>query len=220
MKCCFLNSKAKTTKSGNGLPPPPANLTFKSIALGFGIQNYTCAQQGGNSTAKGALAMLYNITDLYPGRGPSSLSQSDFENLTTKALENYPVPLNFSKSAEDRVDPNFPGASVAEPFPQDADLNVCGSKPLPFMGHHFFNGCGVPTFVSRDGAINMSVNLLQGVDAPKKEGTETVKWLALKSKDDSQFVYRPLTAGGVSHGCKNGTGDDSTAYTATYWFYI
>lgn len=197
-------------------------MTLKFIALGFGVQNYTCGQQGGNSTAKGALAVLYDITNLHPDLGPSSLSQNDFDNLASNVLANSPVPLNFRSSTEGRVDANFPGASPTEPFVQDADLAVWGSKPLPFMGHHFFDSEGVPVFFSRDGQINMAVRLLKGVDAPKKDNagkdTESVQWLALKSKDDGKLVYRLLTAGGVAHGCKQ-AGDDSAAYAATYWFY-
>ncbi|KJZ73340.1 hypothetical protein HIM_07344 [Hirsutella minnesotensis 3608] len=211
-----------------GLAPPPANLTLKHIALGFGIQNYTCAQQGGRAAANGALAMLYDVTDRFPGRGDEALSEEDFNKLTGDILKKGPPPLNFNKqSAEGRANPAFPGASATGPFPPDADLKLCKGKPLPFFGHHFFSSSNVPTFVSKNGELNMPVNLTQGVDAPNakvsgQKEPSTVKWLSLTALDGAvgaKMVYRVLTAGGVSHGCKNGTGGDSSAYTTTYWFY-
>ncbi|PHH86963.1 hypothetical protein CDD83_9480 [Cordyceps sp. RAO-2017] len=57
------------TGTGHELPPPRPGLRLKHIALGFGIQNYTCARPGAEATSTGALAMLYDITHLGCRRG-------------------------------------------------------------------------------------------------------------------------------------------------------
>ncbi|KAJ6437161.1 malate dehydrogenase [Purpureocillium lavendulum] len=200
------------------LPDPDSGLTLKHIALGFGIQNYTCSQVGTSSTAAGALAMLYDITNLYPNQGGDSLSQKDFENLTSKALWTHPVPL--------RMNHNAPGASRTNPFPRDAPLRLKGTRPLPFLGHHYFDAAGVPTFDLDGGKIHLPCTKISQVNPPSgadagPEGTGAVTWLYLGGNAGAigaKYVYRVLTAGGVSHGCKT-TGTDSTSYTATYWFY-
>lgn len=66
------------------------------------------------------------------------------------------------------------------------------------------------------------------VDAPTnadkgRDGTGAVAWLQLGAKDGSiggaKLVYRVLTAGGNSHGCAKASGQDSTSYSAMYWFF-
>ncbi|KAM4057768.1 malate dehydrogenase [Hirsutella rhossiliensis] len=216
------------TGTSNDLPLPPSHLTLKHIALGFGIQNYTCAHPGATAAATGALAMLYDITDLYPGQGPSSLAPQDFANLPAHALWSHRVPLNLTPSRSGRAGPGALGASQTRPFTPETPLRLDGAlPPLPFLGHHFFDSRGVPTFVLDGGKINLPTAKLDAVAAPGDadagpEGTGAVGWLYLGPKEGAhgaKYVYRVLTAGGVSHGCRNATGDDSTSYTATYWFY-
>lgn len=210
---------------GNDLPSPPSNLTLKHIALGFGIQNYSCAHLGAAPAATGALAMLYDIADLYPGQGPSSLPPQEFANLSARALWSQGVPLHMDPL---RAEPSARGASQTEPFPPGNPLRLGGAlPPLPFLGHHFFDSRGVPTFVLDDGNINLPSAKLNAVAAPGDadagpDGTGAVPWLYLGAKPGAhgaKYVYRVLTAGGVSHGCSHSTGDDSTSYAATYWFY-
>lgn len=172
--------------------------------------------------------MLYDVTSLHPGQGSGSLSQPDFDALTARALWSHEVPLNFNQSTEGRVDPKSPGASLTEPFPADEPLELYGIKPMPFLGHHFFDTNGVPTFDLDGGKIHLPAAKLNAVDAPKSanpgpQGTGAVAWLYLGPKDSTavgaKYVYRVLTAGGVSHGCSKAAGQDSTSYAATYWFY-
>lgn len=172
------------------------------------------------AAATGALAMLYDITHLYPGRGPSSLAARDFADISARALWTHRVPLNLDGSA--------PGASRTRPFTPETPLRLGGAlPPLPFLGHHFFDSHGVPTFVLDDGRVNLPTAKLDAVAAPLDadagpEGTGAVGWLYLGPKEGARgarYVYRVLTAGGVSHGCAGATGGDSTSYTATYWFY-
>ncbi|KAK2593417.1 hypothetical protein QQS21_008868 [Conoideocrella luteorostrata] len=210
------------------LPQPPAGSKLLHIALGFGIQNYTCSSVGATPGATGALAMLYDITDLFPGQNRQSLSQNEWDSLTTRALWSHNVPLNLNYSAEGRVEPSSPGASQTSPFPPDAPLQLLGMRPVPFLGHHLFTSAGVPNFILDGGKINVLAGKLGSVDAPKNadkgpQRTGAVSWLQLNAKDGSvgaaKYVYRVATAGGNSHGCSKAAGQDSTSYTAQYWFY-
>ncbi|PNY25930.1 Uncharacterized protein TCAP_04126 [Tolypocladium capitatum] len=225
---CAATPVLPKTGTGKDLPAPPAGAILKHIALGFGIQNYTCARVGATPDAAGALAMLYDIASLYPGQGSDSLSLEGFEALPTVALWSHRVPLNLQRSTGGRGDPHYPGASPTKPFPPDAPLQLSGIKPLPFLGHHFFNSNNVPTFVLDGGKINLPAAKLNAVDAPSRasrgpEDTGAVNWLYLGPKDGTavgaKYVYRVLTAGGASHGCSKAAGPDSTSYAATYWFY-
>lgn len=210
------------------LPDPPAGSKLLHIALGFGIQNYTCSSVGASPTANGALAMLYDVTHLYPGKGHESLVQRAWDHLPSRALATHEVPLNFNKTSEGRVDPRAPGASLTNPFTPDAPLCLYGMTPIPFLGHHLFTSSGVPNFVLDGGKINVLAGKLGAVDAPKNadkgpDGTGAIQWLQLGAKDGStggaKFVYRVATAGGNSHGCAKAAGQDSTSYAAYYWFF-
>lgn len=173
--------------------------------------------------------MLYDVLPLYPGQGPQSLSADDFAALPGKVLNGMDVPLNFDPSTEGRADPEHLGATTdSDPFTADAPLQVDGlDEPLRFIGHHFFNAAGVPTFVLDGGDITLLSKKDEGIPAPADadagpDGTGAVAWLKLSDKGGSEgasLVYRVFTAGGTSHGCGTGVGGDSTSYTATYWFY-
>jgi hypothetical protein len=209
------------------LESPPAGLALKAIALGFGIQNYTCSSDPSEkAAATGAVAMLYDVTSLYPGQGPKSLSLEAFNSLTTNALWNHDVPLNFDPVTDDRIN-GSKGASLTKPFTEDAPLKIEGLDPIPFTGHHFFAADGKPTFVVKKGNINYVGAKKDSIDAPAgadvgPEGTGAVAWLYLSSVEGTKgatHLYRVLTAGGVSHGCAEGAGNDSVSYATTYWFY-
>lgn len=203
----------------------PGNRTLKYIGLGFGIQNYTCSEEGADPVATGALAMLYDITPLYPGRGPQSLDRASFDRLGIDALYSHDVPLVMNSTATAGDDNVIrPGASTDGPFPPDAPLKLAGRHPIPFLGHHLFTDAGVPHFMvreidflaSKNGAIDAPATADPGVD-----GTGAVTWLNLGATAESvgaSLMYRVITAGGDPHGCSS-AGRDSTPYTAQYWFY-
>ncbi|KAG8418482.1 hypothetical protein J3458_005891 [Metarhizium acridum] len=227
---CANDPKAPALPQTGGpsnLPQPPEGSKLLHIALGFGIQNYTCASVGASPAATGALAMLYDITSLYPGQSSQSLSREDWDGLTCRVLRTHEVPLNFNSSTEGRVDPESPGASQTNPFPEDAPLDL-DCLELDFLGHHLFNSAGVPEFILDSGKINVLAGKNAAVDAPANadkgpDGTGAVAWLQLGAKEgtvgDAKLVYRVATAGGNSHGCEKAAGQDSTKYTAMYWFY-
>ncbi|KAH7325837.1 hypothetical protein B0I35DRAFT_474570 [Stachybotrys elegans] len=212
--------------NGGGKELAAPSTELKAIILGFGIQNYTCSGAGEAPRAIGALAMLYDITKLYPNQGPDSLSMEDFTALTTTALWNLDVPLNLEPTSDNRIAASR-GASLTDPFPAAAPLELEGMKPIPFAGHHIFNSLGQPQFMLPDHDINFVATKLDDAPAPATadrgpEDTGAVAWLhlgALPGSTGAQYVYRVLTAGGVSHGCAAGPGADSTTYATTYWFY-
>ncbi|TVY62396.1 hypothetical protein Focb16_v004145 [Fusarium oxysporum f. sp. cubense] len=200
------------------LPAPPRDVTLKHISLGFGIQKYSCAGAGAAPAAVGALAVLYDVACLYPGQARSSLTAKKWASLPSDVLNTRKVPLNRNDDG---------GASLTSPFPRKQPLKVEGlRKSIPYLGRHFFNAAGVPTF-DLDKANQLFVaKKIDGIKAPASapagpEGTGAVDWLYLGDAGGSQgvsLVYRVLTAGGASHGCK-AKGTDSTSYTTLYWFY-
>ncbi|KAG6249655.1 hypothetical protein E4U23_002000 [Claviceps purpurea] len=215
----------------HNLPQPPTGSELLHIALGFGIQNYTCSHISASPSSTGALAMLYDITALYPGQTHESLPRKeDWDGLPRRAIWSHRVPLNLNYSSTDgRVEPTSPGASLTEPFPADEPLRIWGvKKPIPFLGHHLFTAAGTADFVLRGGEMNVLCDKLAAVDAPVDadrgpQGTGAVAWLQLGAKPGSvggvKYVYRVLTSGGASHGCGKAAGQDSTVYTAMYWFF-
>ncbi|KAK1468426.1 malate dehydrogenase [Colletotrichum paranaense] len=210
--------------NGNGveLPAPAADLVLKHIALGHGIQNYTCTSVNATAitaTATGALAGLYDAQPLYPATGPASLASVDiFNGLTTNAVWSTPLPLTSDGTSK------F-GASATTPFPAKADLVMPGIAPMKQLGVHFFDNTGVPTFqVGEDLFRGAKLN---GTKAPASadvgpEKTGSVDWLLLGDKGGSKgvtAVYRVVTAGGVAHQCTTPGATDSVPYAAYYWFY-
>ncbi|TFB07326.1 hypothetical protein CCMA1212_001147 [Trichoderma ghanense] len=217
-----------TTGGATELPPVPSNLELKAIALGLGIQNYTCPSVGASPASTGALAMFYDISLLYPDSGPNALSLEKFNQLPAFALNHHAIPLNFNDSLAGRVSSEGPGASLIRPFTRAAPLDL-GEEvgKLPFLGHHFFNTDGAPTFILARGKFNVVAAKKASVPAPGSAdpgpaGTGAVAWLALDGNQGSRgatLVYRVETAGGNSHGCGKAAGQDSTSYAAQYWFY-
>ncbi|SPJ85677.1 uncharacterized protein FTOL_11459 [Fusarium torulosum] len=201
------------------LASPPQGVTLKHIALGYGIQNYTCADAGASPAAIGALAVLYDVTYLYPGQSRSSLSAEKWASLPNDVLTTGKIPLNLNE--------NGVGASLTNPFPRKQALRVDSIRSsIPYLGHHFFNAAGVPTFDLDKANQVLIAKKIDGIKAPASapagpEGTGAVDWLYLGDAGGSKgvsYVYRVLTAGGASHGCK-AKGVDSTSYATLYWFY-
>ncbi|KAJ8121445.1 hypothetical protein ONZ43_g2107 [Nemania bipapillata] len=164
-----------STGGPTSLPAP--DLPLQHILVGHGVQNYTCATTGVAGTSVGALAVLYDVTSLYPGSGPGSLSSAKWSALTSKVLHTTSLPIQT--------------ASPASPFPPPANLSVTGiSKPLPFIGHHFFDLNGVPTFSLNDDAELFKGMKVLNIPAPADadqglSGEGAVDWLYLSDKGGS-----------------------------------
>lgn len=202
--------------TGGPTPLPSPDRLLKHIAVGHGIQNYTCTAVGTKGVSAGALAVLHDITNLYPGSGPAALSPESWDTLTSKVLRTTSQPILA------------PGDAGSSPFPPAADLTVDGiSTPLPFLGHHFFDGSSAPTFSLLNDAEHFKGQKVLGIPAPAtadqgltNEGA--VDWLYLDDTGSSvgvTQVYRVLTSGGNPAVCSAVGDTQSVPYTTMYWFY-
>lgn len=219
-----------------------SNLTLKAITVGHGVQNYTCANSSATAELFGALAILYDITDLYPGTFLTGLSEDEFLNLTSVVLDDTDLTLNVQDPEFARPDaiktPEDAFVSQTNPFPAPAPLLLSREYshfgPRPFKGHHYFNDQGIPTFdLSKTLDSIVSGKTVQTLTAPSTSNkglldTGAVSWLALDNKGDGipssygpvTAVFRVLTAGGAAVSCSEaGAGHQSIPYAAQYWLY-
>ncbi|KAI1178594.1 hypothetical protein F4777DRAFT_78030 [Nemania sp. FL0916] len=192
---------------------PAPNATLQHIAVGHGVQNYTCSAAGSAATSVGALAVLYDITALYPGSGPAAVDATTWAGLTGTVLRTTSMPID---------------ATAADPFPAPASITVSGiAQPLPFVGHHFFDLSGTPTFDLSTSSQLFKGQKLVNIPAPASadkglNGEGAVDWLYLGNKGGSvgvSKVYRVLTAGGAGAVCGAAGETQSVPYTAMYWVY-
>lgn len=122
------------------------------------------------------------------------------------------------------------GADTANPFPAPTDLKL-GAITVPFLGVHYFDGAGSPTFDlrARSGLL-ASVKKVDVAKAPASAdkgilATGAVDWLGLPDNGRGlgvglNYVYRVVTAGGTAQACStSGAGSLSVPYAAQYWFY-
>ncbi|KAK0720935.1 hypothetical protein B0H67DRAFT_483667 [Lasiosphaeris hirsuta] len=233
---CRPTPTLPSTGLGDNLPPPPAGLVLKKIALGHGLQNYTCSSTNiaAAADAKGALAALYDVTTLWPGTPKTGLpSQEAFNTLTSTVIHSQDIPLNLAKP--EAAEAGYTGSSLnflatSIPFIAPEDLEL-GSTTAKFLGHHYFDKDGTPTFDLSEAGLKASVvkqtsaPVPVGAD-PGPLGTGAVAWLLLKDSEKGlsngvSVVYRVITAGGNPESCST-TGLGSTTsvpYTAFYWFF-
>ncbi|EZF77357.1 hypothetical protein H105_01372 [Trichophyton soudanense CBS 452.61] len=108
--------------------------------------------------------------------------------------------------------------------------NSRGPVDLMVMGHHYFDGEGVPTFdmpklgicgVKKVDSKDAPPNAMKGV---KDEQEGAVSWLMLEStpssKGQAKRVYRVNTAGGKAPPTCVGLPEQiQIQYSAEYWFY-
>ncbi|KAI1081403.1 hypothetical protein F5B20DRAFT_579266 [Whalleya microplaca] len=192
--------------------PAPGNATLKHIVVGHGVQNYTCTEAGVLGTSTGAMAVVWEITSMYPGSGSGALSDADWNGLTSKVLRTTDMPINQGS------------------FPAQADLTVEGlAAPIKFLGHHFFDETNTPTFDlsaaqppelfkgKRDAGVTAPADADKGLT-----GEGAVDWLKLSDKGTSNgisLVYRVLTAGGNPATCTEAGEQQSVPYATMYWMY-
>ncbi|KAL2170365.1 hypothetical protein VTG60DRAFT_4951 [Thermothelomyces hinnuleus] len=220
---------------GGGAPdlvPPADNLVVKKIAVGHGIQNYTCGSTTGDSIAAGAVAVLYDVTSFYPGTKRTGIRKDLWDSLPSRALWEQPLPLNKLAGSQFGADPVAPFPSPA------ADLRLRGvPAAAKFLGHHYFDIEGVPTFDLSAGAagagaggLRAAVAKVDSKSAPATAdkgilATGAVPWLRLDDNGRGgsrgiASVFRVVTAGGNLQSCSvAGEGVQSIPYTAFYWFY-
>lgn len=216
-------------------------MSLLKIAVGHGIQNYTCSSTTAATTATGALAVLYDITNLYPGTPNTGLTFEAFNAISGAVFWGQDIPLNLQTSnAASPGTPSAPnvlsetdyGAVIGDPFPSPSALSLPGvlAKDAPFLGHHFFDAAGIPTFDLSGSGLFGSVNKTGGVHAPSTAdsgllATGAVDWLLLQPNPDGlsvgiKLVYRVITVGGASETCSVlNAASGSVPYSAFYWFF-
>jgi hypothetical protein len=208
---------------GEELAAPAAGLVVKKIALGHGIQNYTCESSTAESAATGAVAMLYDVTSFYPGTRNSGIRPDLWDNLPANLLWSKPVPLNKLPGSEYGADPETP-------FPDPTDLSVEGVPAAKFLGHHVFDINSIPVFDLSAAGLTAAVKKIDGKTAPKNAdkgiiGTGAVAWLQLDDNGEGHSqgvssVFRVITAGGAAEPCSvAGAGVQSVPYATYYWFF-
>ncbi|KAK3714499.1 hypothetical protein LTR37_007805 [Vermiconidia calcicola] len=190
--------------------PSNSNVTLQYVALGVGVQNYSC--ETGAPESIGAIATLFDITDYLQQKGRSRVGKhylQAYERQTCQASQN--------------LDDNTCETSI-----NYLDFSV--------LGHHFFTPVGdaaAPIFEIYDDQRLLSAQKVGVVPAPARaydgeEGFGAIDWLFLPS-DGSQRtvglseVYRIHTAGGSPdpEGCAAVPAETvlSYKYVAQYWFY-
>lgn len=193
--CLFLCSILRLMISieASDLPAVGDGLKLKHIAIGRGVQNYTCATAAATETPKavGAVASLFNAT-CDGVRAPAVLAS------VTKIALGYSIPE--TKLAEGRLSGHHEFTDKGIPFFKlqtdkvdfgTVHVNVTKKMPAPKGASEGPNGLG------------------------------SVAWLKLVKLDgDYQEVYRINTAGGQPpNTCEGVQGGISVDYAAEYWFY-
>ncbi|RMZ89013.1 hypothetical protein DV736_g3760, partial [Chaetothyriales sp. CBS 134916] len=203
--------------------PSPDGLSLALVAVGRGIQNYTCTNSTAEATpaAIGAVATLFNASCL-------AASYPDLLAMIPNIVLNLPDP-----SASDST-------------------NTLGPSDIVLSGHHFFATNTTPVF-ELDSATDPSSHLGIVVGKKGANSTApaaapqgkygAVPWLYLPATNTSETVgpkgvvrvgadiqgdewkavYRLLTAGGASPKTCEGQNSSSEGfsidYSAVYYFY-
>jgi hypothetical protein len=183
------------------LPVPATGNVLKHVALGRGVQNYTCSDPAA-PVAMGAIATLFDVTAL------AYASLNTLNSITQSAVY-LTLPPNIANSK----------------------LKIPGTNDLAVIGKHYFSAGGMPIFdlYNANSEILFAKKLL-AVPAPSTaskgpEGTGAVPWLKLDDKGGSigvKEVYRVETAGGNAPALCTGKAAGtvvSVQYAAEYWFF-
>lgn len=199
-----VNCGSKPTASAPTVPAsgdtpdlPTTNLTLQFVAIGRGIQNYTCSAAGATGASIGAIATLFDAT---------SLAFANITKLHTIPAEvvNNPTPA-----------PGSPLMTSAGPF------KVLGNHYFDSILTPTFNLSTVSKvlFGAKSADVKAPADASVG-----PAGTGAVDWLQLTAKPAPYvsvglaLAYRVETAGGNAVACTD-AGVITTEYAAEYWFY-
>jgi len=197
---CNVQDVKPTLPSGQTALTVPTGEVVKNIALGVGVQNYTCSSAGA-FTSVGAVAELIDIS-CFAG-------SSIFSSLTTDVFDIFNATKEIT--VNDVIDT------------LGGSFGVLGQ-------HYFvtnpFTGTGVsPTFdfraASKKGDPNAFVIANKTGDIAAPSGPQDVDWLELTGAagDLAKHVFRIVTkAGQPPASCTPGAAI-SVKYTAQYWFF-
>ncbi|KFY25616.1 hypothetical protein V493_04559 [Pseudogymnoascus sp. VKM F-4281 (FW-2241)] len=195
-------SKAQMPVSTEPLPEVDAGTSLKHVALGRGIQNYTCDTTNTTAIPKaiGAVATLYNVSCI------AATMPTVLHTLT-----------GFSLQFDLGPNPNAPNP---------ANLEVSGLHYFNDLGVPFFN---LDTEKQQVGTLPCAkdADAPAPADAVKGQGNKgdgAVAWLKLTAVDGAtgnlESVYRLNTAGGKPPAtCDGMPATFEVEYAAEYWFF-
>jgi len=172
----------------------------KFIALGVGVQNYTCNATSLTYTNVGAVAEMLDISCLY--------GKSEFESITMEAFKAW-VNLPSSFTAQDVI-------------------TVLGNQPVVLGQHYFVPNTPAPspkwdfTSDSEKGDPDAFIIAAGVGNIPSPDGNNDITWVQLKNVQGqlADSVYRVKTVGGQPPAsCTAGAAPLSVKYTAQYWFF-
>jgi hypothetical protein len=164
------------------------------IAIGHGIQNYSCVAVNAVPVQIGALATLFDATAL-------AFIDEDELNIIPPIAVYLPLPAIYFSTLTSRI------------FP------VLGYHYFTADGTPFFDlsSVGRSFYGKKTGDLKAPANANTG-----PAGTGAVDWLQLQDKGGSigiVEVYRVVTAGGAAPATCTTTGVVTIPYAAEYWFY-
>jgi hypothetical protein len=171
----------------------PAGQKPVSIALGIGVQNYTCSTAG-TYTSAGAVAKLFDISCLVNTPGFARV-QDDI--------------MALPKPIRDGI------IRVAAKTPLLLADHYFITNPI--------TGTGIsPKFAQSANGGSTYVTVAKAGNVPSPQGSANVDWLQLNSIDGTwaKSVFRVDTkAGQPPSSCTPGSSLISVDYAAKYWFY-
>ncbi|KAL5531516.1 hypothetical protein ACEPAG_4393 [Sanghuangporus baumii] len=197
---CSVASAKPDLPSGQTNITVPSGQVPETIALGVGVQNYTCTDAGTYTTA-GAVATLFDISCIH--------DTSQYPTITKVAYDIW------------NAIPNNDIANIVETFVE---------KAFPVFADHYFitspSGTGIsPVFDARStshkGDPNAFVLAARAGDLAAPTGSQDIDWLQLSNVqgDLAKTVLRIDTQRGQPPpSCTPGSELISVKYTAAYWF--
>ncbi|KAI9739270.1 MAG: hypothetical protein M1834_007483 [Cirrosporium novae-zelandiae] len=225
---CDLASATPPT-APTPLPSPSSGLTLNLVAIGRGIQNYTCDLA--NSTATpvpvGALAALFNascVASLYP----------DLLSMLPAIVLDEDCPVSLTGD----------GTTTSDDECEDENTSQLSPANLDLSGHHYFIDTTTPTFNLNASSIsteelglvyakkvNTSSAPSDAVLGQYGQGNGSVAWLFLERKSEAtdsdgavsryyntgkvEQIYRLNTAGGnAPENCTGMSAEFSVQYAA------
>ncbi|KAJ9616672.1 hypothetical protein H2200_000391 [Cladophialophora chaetospira] len=199
-RTCDL-SRAAMPIAPTPLPFPPG-LVLEHVAVGRGVQNYTCANATAIPTAAGAVAKFYNTSCI-------AADYPDLLGLIPNLALQYPLPPNPTAPLE----------------PADLQLSThhfFSNATTPVFAFDAVTSPKLGTvFAAKGNSSEAPANAVAGVSGA---GNGAVPWLYLTSRPTTQgdikAVYRLNTAGGQPPAtCANMPAAFSVDYAAIYWFW-
>jgi len=192
-QCCVFSDMQLSLPSNNRSAFSTPTTPLTSLALGVGVQNYTCSTAG-NYTSTGAVASLYNLACM------SHSSEFDvIQDLAFDLWNDYPA------NATPPMSSTFLGNHYFITSPSGTGLSpVWDYRAGAAMG------------------ISEAFVLAAKVADVKAQSVEDVDWLQLKSVSGALAtqIFRTDTRGGSPPtSCTPGSAPISLKYVAKYWLY-